>query len=275
MTASIQSLLEERTRSAIRVKATGAGNPSIGATRLGGCPDVPADFQWPWFSGKESSGERYSVPLTFLGQFHCADLVPLDLEHLLPTHGVLSFFYEADRQPWGIQCTDKGSSRVYWFPEEDCLQPMEPPVDLRSQLHLRSCGVSLRQVSTCPDWVDLNLPQEYSYAYRQAIAGWPVPKEAGIQLLGWPMTIQNSMPAEVELITNGYGTGGSRRIPPKVREQAKTIGPERWQLLLQYSPPRQWPKLKFFDCGMIYIWIPKEDLAARNFDRIWTVLQCY
>lgn len=274
MTDTIQSMLKGMARSAIRVTADGEGEQSVGATRLGGCPDVPADFQWPWFRGKDAYGDDYTAPLTFLGQFHCGDLAPLDLEHLLPTHGVLSFFYEADRQPWGFRPTDQGSGRVYWFPEEAGLQPVDPPAALPEQLHLDPCGVSLRQVSTCPDWEDLNLPGEYFDAYEQAIANWPVPKEEGIQLLGWPMTIQSSMPAEVELLANGYDTGNPRKIPPKAWEQARAIGPERWQLLLQFSPPEEWTDLMFGDCGMIYFWITKEDLAARNFDRVWVVLQC-
>ena len=34
-------------------------------------------------------------------------------------------------------------------------------------------------------------------------------------------------------------------------------------------------ELMFGDCGHIYFYITKEDLAARRFDRIWLVLQCY
>ena len=34
-------------------------------------------------------------------------------------------------------------------------------------------------------------------------------------------------------------------------------------------------ELMFGDCGHIYFYITKEDLAARRFDQIWLVLQCY
>ncbi|MGN0700170.1 MAG: DUF1963 domain-containing protein [Oscillospiraceae bacterium] len=30
----------------------------------------------------------------------------------------------------------------------------------------------------------------------------------------------------------------------------------------------------FGDCGHIYFWIRKADLAARNFDNVWLILQC-
>ena len=33
-------------------------------------------------------------------------------------------------------------------------------------------------------------------------------------------------------------------------------------------------ELMFGDCGHIYFYITREDLAARRFDRIWLILQC-
>ena len=33
-------------------------------------------------------------------------------------------------------------------------------------------------------------------------------------------------------------------------------------------------ELMFGDCGHIYFYITKEDLAARRFDRVWLILQC-
>jgi uncharacterized protein YwqG len=29
------------------------------------------------------------------------------------------------------------------------------------------------------------------------------------------------------------------------------------------------------DAGRLYFWIRKQDLAARRFDRVWTILQCH
>jgi uncharacterized protein YwqG len=44
-------------------------------------------------------------------------------------------------------------------------------------------------------------------------------------------------------------------------------------LLLQLDSDRdlgwQWG-----DMGLLYFWIPDEDLAAGRFDRVWTILQC-
>jgi uncharacterized protein YwqG len=29
------------------------------------------------------------------------------------------------------------------------------------------------------------------------------------------------------------------------------------------------------DCGMVYVWIRREDLVNRRFDKTWLGLQCY
>ena len=43
------------------------------------------------------------------------DLSKYDADHLLPAHGLLSFFYETDTQCWGYDPADKGCARVFWF----------------------------------------------------------------------------------------------------------------------------------------------------------------
>ncbi len=91
------------------------GRWDLGASRFGGNPDVPPDFVWPTYEGEDHKNVVKERPLSFLAQFACADLAPFDKEHLLPDHGLLSFFYESNSQPWGDDPKDKGCARVYWF----------------------------------------------------------------------------------------------------------------------------------------------------------------
>ena len=50
---------------------------------------------------------------------------------------------------------------------------------------------------------------------------------------------------------------------------------ERWVLLLQMGTVTDGDtELMYGDCGLIYFWIRKEDLAARNFDHVRLILQC-
>ena len=98
------------------------------------------------------------------------------------------------------------------------------------------------------------------------------------QLLGWPDVIQNSMFDECDLVSQGYRLGNPEnwnRIPKDIRQQAEETARDRWMLLFQLDIVELGDfELMFGDCGHIYFYIRKEDLAARRFDRIWLILQC-
>src|SRR5678815_950094 len=58
----------------------------LGYSKLGGNPDLPADFEWPEYRG---------IPLTFMAQFRLSDLTIFDENHEMPSKGILYFFYLA------------------------------------------------------------------------------------------------------------------------------------------------------------------------------------
>lgn len=62
----------------------------LGATKLGGRPDLRARSRWPARDGR---------PLSFVAQIDLAELAPLDRSGLLPRAGLASFFYGAPTQP--------------------------------------------------------------------------------------------------------------------------------------------------------------------------------
>lgn len=48
---------------------------------------------WPTYKGKYfDSDVEENRPLVFFAQFNCAEIARFDTEHLLPDHGLLSFF---------------------------------------------------------------------------------------------------------------------------------------------------------------------------------------
>ena len=93
---SIKEKLESLGRNSIQLKIARKETYKLGATRFGGKPDVPPDFVWPTYEGESYDHVVKDRPLTFLAQFNCAELAQFDKEHLLPDHGLLSFFYETD-----------------------------------------------------------------------------------------------------------------------------------------------------------------------------------
>ena len=83
--------------------------------------------------------------------------------------------------------------------------------------------------------------------------------------------------AECDLVNQGYYLGnGWVKIPKEVRQRAEETARDRWMLLFQLDTVELGDfELMFGDCGHIYFYITKEHLAARRFDRIWLILQCY
>jgi hypothetical protein len=100
--------VERLTLPAIRIEPqmVDGGTIPVGASKFGGRPDLPPDFVWPEWNG---------AGLTFLAQFRLSDLVAYDVERLLPSLGMLYFFYEAKAQPWGCEPTDRGAWQVVFY----------------------------------------------------------------------------------------------------------------------------------------------------------------
>lgn len=108
----IKEKLESLAKNSIELKIKEKEAYKLGATRFGGQPDVPTDFIWPTYEGESYDHVVKNRPLSFLAQFNCEDLAKYDTEHLLPDHGLLSFFYELDTQCWGFDPTNKGCAWV-------------------------------------------------------------------------------------------------------------------------------------------------------------------
>ena len=213
-------------------------------------------------------------PLTFLAQFNCAELAQFDKEHLLPDHGLLSFFYETDTQCWGYDPNDKGCARVYWFEDMSALSAADFPADMGEDFKFPMVKIQIAQKTSYPSWTDFSevFPDEKDYdafdlVWNELTDETP---ENRSQLLGWPDVIQNSMFSECDLVTQGYYLGnGWLNIPKEVRQRAEETARDRWMLLFQLDTVEQGNfELMFGDCGHIYFYITKEDLAARRFDRM-------
>ena len=260
-----------------------AGALPVGSSKFGGRPDVPADFSWPYYNVScGEDGAQQLCPLSFLAQFDCSALAPLDREGLLPKTGLLSFFYELDSQRWGFDPQDGGCARVFWF-DRVPLAPADVPKELPAEFCLPELAADLSAGQDAPDFLDAcialghdwtaNEYRQFDTARRDLGLGYP---ENRTQLLGWPDLIQNNMTLECELVSRGYYLGGSwEKIPMEEREALRGPSIEDWRLLFQLDTVCSGDfELMFGDCGRIYFYIRKEDLLAKRFDRVWLILQC-
>lgn len=266
-------------RNTIRLAISGEGKHNIGATRFGGMPDVPGDFIWPTFeTSTHEDKEVKRRPLSFIAQFNCNDLTHLDYEGLLPTTGVLSFFYEIGSQRWGFDPKDRGSARVYWFENIDELKTAEIPNDLPKEFRFPSLNISLTADKSLPEYEDLVLAYpEFDGDYDKYEEEMSSQYESHSKLLGWPFIIQNNMTCECELVSRGFYLGDDwEKIPKTIITEVEASSIDNWRLLFQLDTVEDEDfELMFGDCGSIYFYIKKEDLKVKNFDNIWLILQCY
>jgi uncharacterized protein YwqG len=66
----------------------------IGGCRIGGAPDLPRGVEWPRLPADD--GSDAGAPLSFLLQVNLAEVAFADVERLLPTSGMLYFFFHLD-----------------------------------------------------------------------------------------------------------------------------------------------------------------------------------
>ena len=281
---NMKEKLESLGRNSIQLKIARKETYKLGATRFGGKPDVPPDFVWPTYEGESYDHVVKDRPLTFLAQFNCEELAQFDKEHLLPDHGLLSFFYETDTQCWGYDPKDQGCARVYWFEDMSALSAADFPADMEEDFKFPMVKIKVDSKYSYPSWEDFSevFPDEkdddaFNDAWEVMTGEDPEDPDDRSQLLGWPDLIQNNMTLQCELVSRGHYLGGSwESVPLEERDQLRGPSTEKWRLLFQLDTVELGDfELMFGDCGHIYFYITKEDLAARRFDRIWLILQCY
>ncbi len=249
-------------------------------SKIGGKPYLPADFIWPTF---RSAGDGVTRPLSFFCQINLAQVKAYDKDHLLPGRGILYFFYECESFAWGFDPADRGAARVFYFENTDGFVPLAPPEDLAGEYTIPEIAVKFRSQKSYPgfeefeNYSDLDCDWE---EYEEALEKTGIDTEKdpkGHKLLGYADAIQGDMLTECERVSRGLYCGDAesyRNTPDDVKaEIAKHAGD--WLLLLQLSTITKGDfEWMFGDCGMLYFYIRKDDLAAKRFDKIQFALQC-
>ena len=245
----------------------------VGASRLGGLPDLPPDHTWP---------ARHGRPLGFISQIRCDELLEPDPEGLLPRTGMFYFFYDLEEQPWGFDPKDRGGASVQYIPDAGTLIPANPPdgLDLDKCL-LPPFHVVLTPFPSTPHigsiaFEKLQLKEDECDRYfnlQSAIdERFTDDKNPRHQLLGHACNIQGDMQLECQLVTNGLYCGDATGYQSPERKELER-GAAEWRLLLQIDSDDDLGVM-WGDCGMIYFWIREAAMKAKQFDRAWTILQC-
>lgn len=243
-------------------------NMPIGASRLGGAPDVPECFEFPTWN------ERY---LSFIAQINLAEAAPYDLDGLLPPTGMLYFFFE-----FSLYC--EHITQVYYTPEgpyrviyvEDDRVPLvrkphpvsdyaltryaNAPLPVQTEVY-QPCLLQLQQ-----EWTlhppDFGCRERTCLSARSSEPEWDWFRTAEEELekpmhrlLGAETDVQGDF-STLDYASKAWklGTGAD------------------WTLLLQVDSDeagQSKPGFRWVDGGMLYFCIHKDDLRQRRFDRVW------
>ena len=297
------SLLKPMQKSSIRISydENFNGKCPIGISKIGGMPDLPLDFQWYYYRGKsyeetiaslppelhkcinrEDAQYNVAFPLSFLAQINCEEASKYDKDSLLPSKGMLYFFYELATMTWGFDPKDKGSAKVYYFPGEISeLNRTDFPSDLLDEYKLPEMPITFSTTNELPcfeefmqwhDGFEYKQWNEYDEAKNKIVQE---SEEENInKLLGYADLIQGGMLLNCEETTNGVYTGGISEIPEEKLRQYKE-NCTKWQLLFQLdSISISDYEMLWGDVGRIYYYVNVDDLLKSNFDNCWLILQC-
>lgn len=255
----------------------------LGASRLGGWPDLPADVSWPQWQ------ER---PMAFLAQINLAEMHAIEPDLGLPKTGVLSFFlgctdqaYRNDkhrRECYGVDLmlgTEAGAAAwcVLHHPESADLQrrsyDANPAPDLFEPCAIRG----QRGKRALPDenaaiypllCETLSRTQCDDYNELLALLAPDADAAAGEQLMGYPQLIQGTPPEMMcELAARGLNPWQYPAAEdPAYAELSRAAG--QWTLLLQLTSQSA-AGFEWGDGGHFYFYGKREALAKGDFSQIW------
>lgn len=244
----------------------------VGASRLGGVPDLASRQTWPSAGGS---------PLAFVAQIDLASLRGFPASRDLPEAGLLSFFYDTGQEHWGFDPKDAGHFTVLYSPRGP-YRRAEPPRDLAPGATFVACGLTFHESLTLPPpdstaFTELRFSPDEREKYFAMIDA--IREHASFEaderswLLGHPDQVQEDMQEECALVTGGLYCGDGPPIADPRHRLLARRAPE-WRLLLQVGSEEA-AGMMWGDLGNLYYWIRHEDLAADRFDRSWTILQCF
>jgi len=237
----------------------------IGASKDGGLPDLPPDLAWPEFKG---------LPQSFIAQFRLSEVRPYDIEGVLPSEGMLWFFYDAKQENYGEDPQDRGAWQVL-FREGDLtnLQHTSAPIKLPAESRFKACSVhfaseiTLSQVPQMEianyDWSEEELEK-----YEDVMTRLTPPDQRAFchRLLGHPYLIQEDMRVQCQLVSHGIVDKGN----PATQELKRAA--MDWRLLLQVDTDER-IGMRWGSTGMLYYWVTSADMQARRFETAWLVMQ--
>lgn len=249
----------------------------ISSSRTGGSPCLPRDFDWPTNKGR---------PLDFLVQLNLNEVSQYVSSNVLPSNGILTFFYDLENQPWSYDPKDLGGYKTVLFPNNTDFAEKQAPF---SEFAMPQRLMQFRKAFSVPFFgtrsydtlkLAVNLTSEEEdrfceFGLELSDVGSNYPRQSWgghHQVLGHSQNVQGDMQLEAQLVTHGLYCGDSSGYNDP-RAKALEDGADDWELLLQLDSDETCD-LMWGDVGMLYFWIRRQDLSEQRFEKVWMTLQC-
>jgi hypothetical protein len=263
----------------------------VGTSKVGGQPDLPPGFVWPYWQGR---------PIHFLAQFNMAEVAPYDIDHALPTSGMLYFFLDDSMEAIG----PAGS---YGYQEERGWKVFHHPGDLSALRRtptppglpelfgeLLPRAVRFEPEMTVPDddsiefqilaeRLSLTDAEKETYwnflirmfdADEREVFGCKLPNHQHFpfhRLLGCPNV--GYQDGRLMAVMNEDNPDGSN--DPEMDAEAhrklwhdRAVRSQAWRLLFQIDTDDA-VGLDWGDTGTMFFFIRHDDLQSGNFENIW------
>jgi len=230
----------------IAAQAVPDGQIALGRSKIGGRPDLPAGVPWPRWQGR---------PLPFLAQLRLADMTGYDGEKTLPGSGLLYFFYDTERMPWGLDPTAHGGWRVIYCETITDLRRTQAPALMPPISVYRSCVVEFSAGLTLPPW-DSHFVDALALSERESDSYYWLEREV-VGLMGGEGALHRSL---------GY--------PDQIQGEMLEARTSAARLLLQLDSAAE-AGMAWGDRGRLYFWIEEEALRQKDFGRVWVTWQCH
>jgi len=170
---------------------------------------------------------------------------------------------------------------VFYYEDTEGFAPVAWPAAIDEDYIVPEMAVRFENRASYPMYEELEIHSDVDCEredYDAALEKLGVDLDAQEhKLLGYANIIQNEMLTECERVSRGLYCGNpeSYQNTPEDEETAIGQGAKDWTLLLQLSTLEKdgW-ELMWGDCGMLYFYIKKQDLAQRRFENVMFSLQC-
>lgn len=286
------------------ISSPAQGRPlALGASRLGGVPDLPSGLEWPTWQ---------QAPMAFLAQLNLAELAPYDPAHLLPPEGMLSFFCQSQGFGWeeavdykathtGVEEREPGSWQVLFVDGNlTALQPRAAPAGLSPVAQLAPCALQFQLEWTLPPIESLLIeslqlsrppaatPLQRLFKRRQDNSEYqryldlchlfdeeypgarPYHRH---RVLGYPWQIQGDEQFLCHLASKNvsWDAWGQMTAAEQATIKADALA---WLHLLQIKSD-YYAQVSWINSGSLSYWITQADLQARNFAGCWAITDSF